>query len=375
MFKNSKINQVVISGLLLGLFIPIILTFYLFVTNKENESLKTMNLIAESTKVSAIESLWYFSKEWADIVVDSAIKNPKIDEAVIVDNAKNVISQAKDKNKNKQIKVLSYKLEKNGDLLGTLYLTFNITEVNKEVFIKQNQLLVILITQAFASSFIIFFIIKFKILDPLKILTKQSKLLSNKKLNKEFKWEQDDEIGEFGKSLENTRLSLKEMFTKLEEKVLFDNLTQTYNRYGFDEIFQKELKRSNRNKLPISLIMFDIDYFKKINDTYGHQIGDEVLIQLTSKISKEIRQSDYLIRWGGEEFIILSPDIKRDEAIKMAEKIRISIEKEKFSEIEQVTISMSVVEKKEEETTDELLKRLDDLLYNAKNKGRNQVVY
>ncbi len=89
-----------------------------------------------------------------------------------------------------------------------------------------------------------------------------------------------DEMGELGKSMDKTRLSLKKMFHKLEAKVIYDNLTKVYNRYGFETLFNNEIKRSSRYNRPLSLIMFDIDFFKKVNDSHGHLVGDKVLVTI-----------------------------------------------------------------------------------------------
>lgn len=375
MFKNNKLHHIILSGLSIGLFIPIIITFYLFSMNNEKEQLHKMQLIAESTKISAIESLWFYSEDWTNIIVHGAIKNPKISEAEIYNSKKILVSKASEKIFIKNTKKLSIPLKKNNKFLGTLVLTFNIDAMNNDVFVKEIQLLSILIMQAVVSSLIIFFIIKFKILDPIKLLIHQSKLLKNKKLNKEFNWKQKDEIGQLGKAMDNTRKSLKSIFLKLEEKATYDNLTKTYNRHGLEAIYIKETKRTNRNKYPISLIMFDIDFFKKINDKHGHLVGDNILIKICEEIQGIIRKTDYIIRWGGEEFIILCPRTELNEAIKMAEKLRLAIEEKKLENVGSLTISLAVTQKEKNETSDKIIKRVDDLLYKAKESGRNKVCF
>ena len=162
---------------------------------------------------------------------------------------------------------------------------------------------------------------------------------------------------------------------KIENKHIYDNLTKTYNRNGFESIYYIETKRCERYHHPFSMIMLDIDFFKKVNDIHGHLIGDEILISMCELINKSIRESDYLIRWGGEEFFILTPEVDLASSLKLAEKIRLLIEETVFNSVGHITISLSVAQKNNEESMESFLKRLDDLLYDSKKSGRNKISY
>ncbi len=166
---------------------------------------------------------------------------------------------------------------------------------------------------------------------------------------------------------------------KIEELAITDGLTHLYNHRYFKEALHKEIKRSERYNLIFSVIMFDIDNFKKINDTYGHPKGDEVLKGL-SQIAKEIfqREIDVVARYGGEEFIIILPQTTKARASVVAEKIR-SIVKEKLwvsvSLPEVVTISLGVaVYPTDGETEEVIIQSVDGALYKAKKGGKNRVV-
>ena len=119
--------------------------------------------------------------------------------------------------------------------------------------------------------------------------------------------------------------------------------------------------------------MFDIDHFKKVNDTYGHAVGDYVLKTLSQIAKKNIREIDYLIRWGGEEFIVIALDTKLRGAEVLAEKIRKAIEDYNFEKVGRVTVSFGVTQFTQDDTEDSFMKRADDALYQAKEKGRNRV--
>lgn len=164
-----------------------------------------------------------------------------------------------------------------------------------------------------------------------------------------------------------------QMKTKFEILAITDKLTKLYNRHKFYEIAGNEIERAKRYKRPLSLIIFDIDHFKKINDTYGHDVGDYVLQELAKLIKKHIRKQDFAFRWGGEEFIILLPETNAQGAMKLAEKLRHIIETHKFKKVGRVTISLGVTEYSSgDKDIDEVVKRADNALYLSKKNGRNR---
>jgi diguanylate cyclase (GGDEF)-like protein/PAS domain S-box-containing protein len=161
---------------------------------------------------------------------------------------------------------------------------------------------------------------------------------------------------------------------KLAKLAYFDALTGIYNRRKFDEIFKTETNRVRRYQRTLSALFFDIDHFKRVNDTYGHDIGDEVLIKMSKIIQLNIRDTDYFARWGGEEFILLLPETSIIEANLMAEHIRNTIEKNIFNKVGSLTISIGLSELKESERNTTFIKRLDTALYKAKSDGRNRTI-
>ncbi|MBL4636433.1 MAG: GGDEF domain-containing protein [Kofleriaceae bacterium] len=157
-----------------------------------------------------------------------------------------------------------------------------------------------------------------------------------------------------------------------------DGLTQIFNKRYFTETLEREIGRALRYRRHLSLIMFDIDHFKKVNDNYGHLAGDHILRALAAAIKTRIRREDILARYGGEEFAIVLPEIERENAAVFAEKIRMLIERTSF-EFESlqipIRISVGVASLTQElEDCDALVKRADEKLYEAKNSGRNRVI-
>lgn len=158
-----------------------------------------------------------------------------------------------------------------------------------------------------------------------------------------------------------------------EELSITDQLTQLYNRGYLDNILHKEITRTQRYGTPMSVIMIDIDYFKEVNDIYGHLAGDKVLIEIAKILKSNIRVTDTLGRWGGEEFMIICAQNNLDEAVKMAEKLRLSIAAYTFQDIGTKTASFGVATIQINEDGLSLIQRVDSALYNAKKLGRNRV--
>jgi len=152
-----------------------------------------------------------------------------------------------------------------------------------------------------------------------------------------------------------------------------DELTNTGNRRMLTHILEKEKAFSHRHLRPLSIIMLDIDYFKSINDRFGHVVGDDVLIQFATLLKTNLRQSDFLFRWGGEEFVILLPGESVEQAHILAKKLHTIIENFTFNFSDRLTASFGVTEVFPGESEKETMRRLDYALYQAKNKGRNRV--
>lgn len=165
----------------------------------------------------------------------------------------------------------------------------------------------------------------------------------------------------------------KKLGEELEQLATTDALTGLYNRHRFNELLEQEVTRARRYHTPLSLIMFDLDYFKNVNDTYGHAVGDQVLQAVADVIRKNVRATDWVGRWGGEEFMVLCPETMEKDAILTAEKLRGLVESHTFETVETITISCGVTRFKAPDSVDAFVSRADDGLYRAKDKGRNIV--
>lgn len=169
------------------------------------------------------------------------------------------------------------------------------------------------------------------------------------------------------------RSELEDLARNLDYRAGTDPLTGLFNRRKFDQELAIEILRAQRYKTPLSLILYDIDYFKRINDTHGHQVGDKVLIDLSRFVSARIRQNDVLARWGGEEFVILVPESSAKMARELAENLCEAVQALIFDESITVTCSFGVAEFEIGDTTETLVARADAAMYRAKINGRNRV--
>jgi diguanylate cyclase (GGDEF)-like protein len=161
--------------------------------------------------------------------------------------------------------------------------------------------------------------------------------------------------------------------TVLEKLAQTDQLTGAANRRSFETTLDREMAQARRHNYPLSLLYLDIDHFKSINDRYGHEAGDAVLIRFVGVLKQRLRASDLLARWGGEEFIVMLSYTDLGNAVQIAEELRASVEQERF-ETGRLTCSFGVASLKSGDTVDTIVNRADKALYAAKEGGRNRVV-
>ena len=170
----------------------------------------------------------------------------------------------------------------------------------------------------------------------------------------------------------NDVTTLEKQRKELEKASLTDPLTEIGNRRYFNIKLDNEIIRSKRYSAPLSVIMLDIDHFKKVNDTYGHDVGDMVLKEVVNVVKNDLRQADIFCRVGGEEFIIILPETLVSHSYQISEKIRKLVESHLKESIPKVTISLGVAQLLDEDNKDSLLIRVDKALYEAKESGRNR---
>ncbi|PTL36977.1 hypothetical protein CLG94_01540 [Candidatus Methylomirabilis limnetica] len=183
----------------------------------------------------------------------------------------------------------------------------------------------------------------------------------------------DDEIGRISTGFNHLLEVAQRLLAEKDYLASTDTLTGAYNRLQFNRVLLEEIDRKRRNLTEMSLILFDIDHFKLINDSFGHDVGDEVLKTLSRLVSGSIRVIDIFVRFGGEEFIVLLRDDGLERAEAVAEKLRTVIEANEFPSAGKVTCSFGVTSWADNDTNTSFLKRADEALYSAKEEGRNRI--
>ncbi len=174
-------------------------------------------------------------------------------------------------------------------------------------------------------------------------------------------------------ALQQARAELALKNIELEQLAARDKLTGLYNRRKLDESFAVEVSRAARYGRPLSVILLDIDYFKDVNDTHGHPVGDAVLIETSERLREALRTSDIPGRWGGEEFLIICPETNLKTAVQLAERLRQNYAAREFPSAGCLTASFGVAAHHKGRSTEDILLSADEALYLAKNGGRNRV--
>ncbi|WP_054696252.1 sensor domain-containing diguanylate cyclase [Syntrophomonas palmitatica] len=177
------------------------------------------------------------------------------------------------------------------------------------------------------------------------------------------------------KELEEKNQRLQELNQKLKMQTITDDLTGIYNHRYIFQCLQQELRRAKRYKHPLTVMMLDLDHFKLVNDRWGHQVGDHVLKSVARIIASNLRETDMVGRYGGEEFLVILPMTDIKDGLQVAERIRKEVQEASFSQKGlKVTISIGAAQYNGDKL-DKLIGRADSLLYQAKNNGRNRVEY
>lgn len=171
---------------------------------------------------------------------------------------------------------------------------------------------------------------------------------------------------------------LTELLAKVEALAITDSLTGLYNRRQLENVLEAEWKKSQRYNHPVSCLMIDIDFFKAINDTYGHKAGDLVLIEVANIIRNNVRDVDTVARWGGEEFIAILPSSGKDQGLVVAQRMLTKVSAHQFSQLPEIRVTVSIglsYSCPSLKTMEEFVEASDSALYEAKRKGRNRIEY
>ena len=264
-------------------------------------------------------------------------------------------------------------IEKNGEEIGWVNLTVNDASLLRQLEERKRLFQLVFGLAFLASALVMFPLLYLKLFAPLNRLSAQAKKFQENDLQTSFKWNGNDEISIVGQSLEQARHEMLTLIDELKALSVTDRLTGLVNRNKLDEVIDAEVKRSKRYGSSFGVILLDIDHFKRVNDTHGHQVGDDVLIAFAKILRQNTRDIDTVGRWGGEEFLIICPQTDLNELAQVAEKLRSVVEGHAFPVVQSKTASFGIAVHNPQEGVNELIARSDEALYRAKNNGRNCV--
>lgn len=276
--------------------------------------------------------------------------------------------------KQDQLLIQKREIEVNGEQLGYIEIAIDNTYHDAASLDARRNIIFLFAGMFICGIALIYPIIYFIIIKPTKRLMLQAKNLSAGDMSSSFKWQGNDELSELGNTLEKMRRELKLYFLQIQKLAVTDELTQIPNRRAFLNDAQKALSLSERYDRPFTIALMDIDHFKKVNDTYGHDMGDKILKDVATLITNMTRSTDIFARYGGEEFIICMPETNMEEAKIVTEKIREGIESHNFAHEQTLTSSIGLSTKSANRNLATLIQEADQAMYKAKKSGRNCVM-
>jgi diguanylate cyclase (GGDEF)-like protein len=258
--------------------------------------------------------------------------------------------------------------------IGYVEITYNDSAVARHIKEQKSFFLRIFGATFFVLLMVLVPLLYVQILRPLKRLTQQAMKLQHGKLDEPFVWTGRDEIGVLGQSFELARVQTQQHVEALKKASEVDKLTQVFNRHKTDSVLEEEKRRAERYGHSFGILLIDVDNFKAINDKFGHQAGDDVLEKIAVLLKKNSRHNDTVGRWGGEEFIVICPEIDTQGLEEFGHKLVRLIASASFGEVWSQTISVGGALHHEGEELSKTVSRADKALYVAKKKGKNQAI-
>ncbi|MDD2895679.1 MAG: GGDEF domain-containing protein [Aliarcobacter sp.] len=403
--STQLLKSILVIYLILTFFVTVIHLYVDYQYTKNNIQ-NELEQTAKTFQPALQTALWELNDEQLKSLADGMLNIPLIYGVQIKNSSNEIMIEKFQKNINK-LKDLEYSYhfvihhQLNGN---SIYLANATIYSHEDVIFERLKVgfLMILLSAIIKTAVLVFlFMITFsKYLEkPLQDLTNtivklRVEDINKRKISVDMKYDNElkilqDEFNKLLNKISNEEIKrvelLREINQKLESEVekrteeleyiaITDGLTQLYNRSKMDKELQKLDVIFKRYGRIFSVIMIDIDFFKSVNDTYGHQVGDSVLKEFATILKQNIRNSDFIGRWGGEEFLIVCIETSEENAIKLASSLREKIETTLFTKVGHKTMSVGVAQMEEGIVLDDLINNADKALYFAKDNGRNRVV-
>ncbi len=371
-----------LTWLALTFFVPFLLgsglIYWYEKKDRQETFVKELQERTQALSTSMSEPLAYFASQEALRIAQVVVFNHKnIVEIFVYSDVFQIPLVHIDIPRRKQGELLSCEqpVDFEGESVGKIRITSTVDSVIKDFFSPFfKKILAIFLGMSFIGFLSMWLAFRRYMVLPMSRLLDQTHKITQGTMTEPCVWEGDDEFATLGKTIEAMR---QKIFARLREVYLearTDELTGISNRRDFLERVERDLARCYEQKQPFSLMMFDLDEFKQINDQYGHSVGDQILNIVSLSLKQNLRNGDLFARWGGEEFLLALPGTSKNQAYLLAEKLRRVLFNTPYPKNVHVTASFGVLEAQGTESFQTLLDAADAAMYLAKKRGKNQVV-
>jgi diguanylate cyclase (GGDEF)-like protein len=396
-FRHANLRVALALAALAGVVLPALFSLIALTYLAQQESERDLKVSVKQLASSYASALWFFSDDWVDEVTRKILSDHSVAGVKIVRNNQTLVREITKPDIAGQA-LVSYStpiyyahlslaatleapaLAESQEMLGTLTLTYFVSGLREGYQSHLYAIAWIVLLQALAASALLVLVLYFKIGRKVQRLLHAADDLKLGRLHEPYHWDDKDEFGKIGRAFESAREAIADYVVELHaankqlaELSSTDQLTNLYNRLKLNEIFNYELCQTNRYQSGFSIILLDLDHFKLVNDTHGHQAGDAVLQAFALVLREHVRASDSVGRWGGEEFLILCPQAALDSAVQLALKLQAEIAAYDFPFVGSMTASLGVSTYQAGDNQETMVDRADRALYESKYRGRNRV--
>lgn len=388
--KNSalfSIKTFVLIGLLLSVVIPFFIAQRYIKNENEKKLYSTFEETREELTSNIANVMVHPLKTFTPSEASSALEIIKQDSRIVKIKIYDEISQTTfisiyipEREKGSVYKNHQTIYCAQNENIGWVEITFSDAHIQEQL-VGLNQAIEKILTSVFIILLVVMYsLLHFKIFSPLDRLFHQARDFQKNNLTNRYVWKGKDELSIVGQSFEEARLSILNLVQELSAKnkelkklYVTDKLTNLYNRHKLDMALDHEEYRAKRHNQNFGIIIIDLDDFKRVNDVYGHLVGDKVLIATAAILRNNIRKSDILGRWGGEEFLVIVPQTSREDLLELSKKLKEFICNYDFKLSYNITASFGV--SLYEQSLITLLKNADDALYESKKQGKNKITF
>ncbi|MBE0496921.1 MAG: sensor domain-containing diguanylate cyclase [Campylobacterales bacterium] len=375
-----SINTTLTIGIFFSLLLPIIFALWYTSTDVQERLYADFKEFRQKTARNIADALsksvYFFHPNSGGLVLEVLKHDPRVVKIVVYDtyNDMEFLEIHVPNRERGELFLNTEMIYMHSKPIGYVAITYNDSMLTRHIKEQKNFFL-----RIFAATFLLLLavlipLLYVKVLWPLEKLTHQALKLQSGKLDEAFEWKGKDEISLLGQSFELARLQIRQHVHALKNASETDKLTKVFNRHKTDVVLEEEKERLERYGRSFGVLLIDIDNFKITNDTFGHQTGDRVLVEIAMLLKRNSRHSDTVGRWGGEEFIVICPEVDGRKLEEFAWKVVQLVAKAPLGGTPPQTVSVGGALCRKGEGVSKMMLRADKALYEAKTRGKNKAI-